>query len=148
MAFTWTYSMALDGNVIQKGVQEIRNNADWLKDNLVCQAHNTADNVTHDLSVNPADRATHCPSHNSSENVTHNIGYDGTVLSKNNNTAKSSEDLVADATHRAWDCPVDNNPHCTSDYNPYCGTDKHPNYIGDNGLYYSGDDGTKYTKAT
>jgi hypothetical protein len=95
MAFIWAYSMSADNKIKQNGVQEIRDNADWLKDNLICQSHNSVDNVTHDASANPTHKAIHNATYDNSQDVTYHPGHLDSAKSSAESAARSAEDLVA-----------------------------------------------------
>ena len=119
MPFTWIHSMLVDKNVnvgclshgtpqipspYGKGgieIQEVRDNADWLKDNIVCQYHNSADNATYDASVNASDRDVHQSIFNNAEDVTNNPGHLATALSGNLAIANTAQDLTAYGTNNA-----------------------------------------------
>ncbi len=82
MPFSWTANPVAGGEILAADMNEIRTNADWIKDNLACvtdytsnySSHNNGDD-TSNLTYCLSDNGTHQTNYYSSDNAPHHVGY-------------------------------------------------------------------------
>lgn len=99
MGFVWLINPVPGDKIASDDVQEIRDNTDWIADNLA--------NFTHDLGHNTSKMATDDSSNQSPYYAAHESGYDAAlnstyknaILSDNNSVHYTSDDINQKATH-------------------------------------------------
>jgi hypothetical protein len=84
MAFTWAQTIAQRLNDERVDVQEIRDNSDWLHNNLAyCATHHTTHLTAYNASYCPTHYTTHLSSNLTTYLATHDASYCGTYLVTN-----------------------------------------------------------------
>ena len=91
MGFIWAETIAIGGNIQAADVEELRINTDWIKNNLVCLAHNTTYRSTH---FNNDDVG-----HNATYNATHNT----TIQTTNDSNERATHDSSVLTAHKSGD---------------------------------------------
>jgi hypothetical protein len=139
MGFIWTINPSPSDKILVADIQEVRKNADWIKDNLACFVHDSSFDGTHNPAVLAANKATHKSANNTSEDVSHNTGYQAVHNSQDDAVQKVSEDASHDGTnlvnHKGAYQVAYNSGVQNSVETGYCSTD-HASHLVD---YFSGD---------